>query len=72
MVSKLLEAIEGRWRAVNGPHLVTLVRVGARFEKSRLVERPREGANRGDRRGRRVIMRGAGSTGLTISHRAGS
>jgi hypothetical protein len=31
MVLKLLEAIEGRWRAVNGPYLVTLVPVGARF-----------------------------------------
>jgi transposase-like protein len=42
MVFKLLEAAEGRWRAVNGPHLVALVRAGARFEKGRLVERPRE------------------------------
>jgi putative transposase len=42
MVFKLLEAAEQRWRAVNGPHLVALVRVGARFEKGRLVERPKE------------------------------
>ena len=42
MVFKLLEAAEGRWRAVNGPHLVALVRAGARFEKGRLVERPKE------------------------------
>jgi len=42
MVFKLLEAAEGRWRAVNGPHLVALVRAGARFERGRLVERPRE------------------------------
>jgi putative transposase len=42
MVFKLLEAAEGRWRAVNGPHLVALVRAGARFEKGRLVERPGE------------------------------
>jgi putative transposase len=42
MVFKLLEAAEGRWRAVNGPHLVALVRTGARFEKGRLVERPKE------------------------------
>ena len=40
MVFKLLEAAEGRWRAVNGPHLVALVRAGARFERGRLVERP--------------------------------
>jgi transposase-like protein len=42
MVFKLLEAAEGRWRAVNGPHLVALVRAGARFERGRLVERPKE------------------------------
>jgi len=42
MVFKLLEAAEGRWRAVNGPHLVALVRAGARFEKGQLVERPKE------------------------------
>jgi transposase-like protein len=42
MVFKLLEAAEQRWRAVNGPHLVALVRAGARFEKGRLVERPEE------------------------------
>src|SRR5215211_4447258 len=40
MVFKLLEAAEGRWRAVNGPHLVALVRAGARFERGRLMERP--------------------------------
>jgi hypothetical protein len=33
---------EGRWRAVNGPHLVALVRAGARFERGKLVERPEE------------------------------
>jgi transposase-like protein len=42
MVFKLLGAAEGRWRAVNGPHLVALVRAGARFEKGRLVERSKE------------------------------
>jgi len=42
MVFKLLEAAEQRWRAVNGPHLVALVRAGAQFEKGRLVERPEE------------------------------
>jgi putative transposase len=42
MVFKLLEAAENRWRAVNGPHLVALVRAGARFEKGRLIERPKE------------------------------
>ncbi|MFH9350385.1 hypothetical protein [Kitasatospora sp. NPDC017646] len=29
-----------RRRAVNGPHLIPLVRTGARFERGRLVERP--------------------------------
>jgi putative transposase len=42
MVFKLLEAAEGRWRAVNGPHLVALVRAGGRFENGKLVERPKE------------------------------
>ena len=42
MVFKLLEAAEGRWRAVNGPHLVALVRAGARFERGRPVERSKE------------------------------
>ena len=36
------DAAEGRWRAVNGSHLVALVRAGARFEKGRLIERPKE------------------------------
>ena len=29
-----------RWRAINAPHLVALVRAGARFENGKLVERP--------------------------------
>src|SRR6266516_2176784 len=40
MVFKLLQAAQGRWRAVNGPHLVALVRAGARFEAGKLIERP--------------------------------
>jgi putative transposase len=40
MVFKLLQAAEGNWRAVNGPHLVALVRAGATFEKGKLIERP--------------------------------
>ena len=40
MAFKLLEAAQGRWRAVNGPHLVALVRARARFDKGVLVERP--------------------------------
>ena len=40
MAFKLIEAAQARWRAVNAPHLVALVRAGARFEAGKLVERP--------------------------------
>jgi len=39
MAFKLIEAAQERWRAVNAPHLVALVRAGARFECGKLVER---------------------------------
>jgi transposase-like protein len=42
MAFKLIEAAESRWRAVNGPHLVALVRAGARFEKGVMVEREQQ------------------------------
>jgi hypothetical protein len=42
MAFKLLESAQDRWRAVNGPHLVALVRAGARFDKGVMVERPDE------------------------------
>ena len=42
MAFKLIEAAETRWRAVNGPHLVALVRAGARFEKGVIVEREQQ------------------------------
>jgi hypothetical protein len=42
MAFKLLQAAQDRWRAVNGPHLVALVRAGATFHKGQLVERPAE------------------------------
>jgi putative transposase len=42
MAFKLIESAQNRWRAVNAPHLVALVRAGARFEKGQLVERPDE------------------------------
>jgi transposase-like protein len=42
MVFKLVESAQTRWRAVNAPHLVALVRAGARFERGHLVERPDE------------------------------
>src|SRR6476620_7535956 len=40
MAFKLIEAAQERWRAVNGPHLVALVRAGATFVNGKLVERP--------------------------------
>ena len=40
MAFKLLEAAQDRWRAVNGPHLVAMVRAGARFDKGVMIERP--------------------------------
>jgi transposase-like protein len=42
MAYKLIEAAQSRWRAVNAPHLVALVRAGAKFENGQLVERPDE------------------------------
>jgi len=44
MAFKLIEAAQDRWRAVNAPHLVTLVRAGATFINGKLVERPGENA----------------------------
>ena len=40
MAFKLIEAAQDRWRAVNAPHLVALVRAGATFINGKLVERP--------------------------------
>jgi transposase-like protein len=42
MAFKLIESAQDRWRAVNGPHLVALVRAGAIFKKGVLVENPTE------------------------------
>ena len=44
MAFKLIQAAQDRWRAVNAPHLVALVRAGARFERGVLVERPEAAA----------------------------
>lgn len=38
MAFKLIESAQRRWRAVNAPHLVALVRAGA--DTDRIVERP--------------------------------
>ena len=40
MAFKLIQAAQQRWRAVNAPHLVALVRAGATFQAGKLVERP--------------------------------
>jgi putative transposase len=40
MAFKLIESAQARWRAVNAPYLVALVRAG--FEKGVLAERPAE------------------------------
>ena len=42
MAFKLIESAQTRWRAVNAPNLVPLVRAGAKFEKGKLDERPDE------------------------------
>jgi transposase-like protein len=39
MAFKLIMAAQDRWRAVNAPHLVALVRAGASFVNGKLVER---------------------------------
>ncbi len=39
MAFKLIEAAQHRWRAVNAPHLVGLVRAGVTFERGKLLER---------------------------------
>ena len=40
MAYKLIDAAQARWRAVNAPHLVALVRAGVIFHKGKLLERP--------------------------------
>jgi transposase-like protein len=42
MAYKLIEAAQDRWRAVNAPQLVALVRAGAKFDKGVMVERPNQ------------------------------
>lgn len=39
MTFELIESAQKRWRAVNAPHQVALVRAGARSDKGVLVER---------------------------------
>jgi transposase-like protein len=42
MAYKLIESAQTRWRMVNAPHLVALVRAGVKFEKGVMVERTDE------------------------------
>ena len=42
MAYKLIESAQSRWRALNAPHLVALVRAGAKFEKGVMIERSDE------------------------------
>jgi hypothetical protein len=62
MAFKLIESAQQRRRAVNAPHLVALVRGGARFEKGLLVERPDESG------GDQQVARHANPPVLTIAH----
>ena len=40
MAFKLIKAAEQRWRSVNAPNLVALVRGGAKFDKGVMIQRP--------------------------------
>jgi hypothetical protein len=42
MAFKLIESARDRWRTVNAPDLVALVRAGATFINGKLAERPGE------------------------------
>ena len=46
MAFKLIESAQTRWRTVNAPHLVALVRAGATFDKGVLIERDGNQAHR--------------------------
>ena len=59
MTFKLIESAQERWRAVNAPHLVALVRAGATFVNGHLVEPP----DPGGRRVTLVALSGAGPPG---------
>jgi len=44
MAFKLIQSAQDRWRAVNAPHVVALVRAGVHVEGGVLVERPKAAA----------------------------
>jgi hypothetical protein len=54
MVFKLIESAQRRWRMVNAPHLVALVRAGSAFVNGKLVERTE------DQTGRNAVSRDRG------------
>ena len=45
MAFKLIESAQARWRRVNAPHLVALVRAGTVFRDGALIERPGQAAS---------------------------
>jgi putative transposase len=49
MAFKLIQAAEQRWRMVNAPHLVALVRAGATFINGKHIERPVQDQQEGAR-----------------------
>ena len=63
MAFKLLDAAQDRWRKVNAPHLVALVRAGARFIEGQLQERGEPRPDEAGRSGGRI----AGTASMTGS-----
>jgi hypothetical protein len=45
MAFKLIESAQARWRMVNAPQFVALVRAAATFINGKIVERPGEDAH---------------------------
>lgn len=43
MAFKLVESAQHRWRSVNAPHLIALVRVGTEFKDDKLGQRSETG-----------------------------
>ena len=67
MAFKLIESAQRRWRMVNAPHLVALVRAGAAFVNGKLVERPEARGRRGGPAG--SCLKDLDPQVLTITHR---
>lgn len=40
LIDSLIDSARARWRAVNAPYFVALVRAGARFERGQPAEHP--------------------------------